>query len=65
VEERKLHEQYLRNICEYPYQGGKKGTQQLGHSASGQIPTLNQEYTEEAMQRLQHSASAGHELSPR
>lgn len=69
IEDRKLSEGYLKNICEYPYQAGKGGKgnskQQLGHSVSGQIPTMNQEYTEDAMHRLNHSASANDELSPR
>jgi hypothetical protein len=55
-EERRVHEQYIRNICEYPVPG-KPG------SRSGVLPGMDAEYQREAQERLsaemQRSASAG------
>mmetsp|Transcript_15910 Transcript_15910/g.40213 ORF Transcript_15910/g.40213 Transcript_15910/m.40213 type:complete len:223 (+) Transcript_15910:207-875(+) len=59
-EDRKAHEQYMRNICEYPVRQpdqekkrGRKGKgKALKSSRSGMIPSLDAEYKRESQERL-------------
>mmetsp|Transcript_13447 Transcript_13447/g.24054 ORF Transcript_13447/g.24054 Transcript_13447/m.24054 type:complete len:219 (-) Transcript_13447:8-664(-) len=65
-EDRRNHEQYMKNICEYPYQKQKKQKnskkqkkkrQGMNNSRSGLIPSLDSEYKKQSYERLNKNAS--------
>ena len=69
-EDRRQHERYMKNICEYPrvigLKGGKKQQQKQGYKkrgmkqvrSTGKVAPLEPEYRRESNERLAHSLSS-------
>jgi len=55
-EDRKVHEQYLRNICEYPVD--ERREKRKKHTRSGLIPSLDSSYQKQSQEKLMKNSQS-------